>query len=148
METNKDEALRCLSIAKNHYGNGNYAAALRLTKKSINLYPTEAAQEFLRKAEKTAEAQPASAPSDTPATPRQTTQQAAASNDEKKYNPDQVAAVKRILSCGTDYYKVLSLDKSCEEVHIKKAYKKVCWKGLLPQETEGAHLDIHGMART
>ncbi|ORY95801.1 hypothetical protein BCR43DRAFT_459713 [Syncephalastrum racemosum] len=125
METNKDEALRCLSIAKNHYGNGNYPAALRLTKKSINLYPTEAAQEFLSKAEKAAESQPASSPSDTPAAPKQKTQQESSSNDEKKYNPDQVAAVKRILSCGTDYYKVLSLDKSCQEVHIKKAYKKL-----------------------
>ncbi|KAI8085999.1 DnaJ domain-containing protein, partial [Halteromyces radiatus] len=46
-------------------------------------------------------------------------------NNEKKYTPEQIKAVKAILACGTDYYKVLSLDKKCTEVEIKKSYRKL-----------------------
>ncbi|KAI9495625.1 hypothetical protein BDB00DRAFT_812684 [Zychaea mexicana] len=132
MEINKDEAIRCLNIAKNHFGNGNFSAALRFTKKSINLYPTDPAKEFLGKAEKAATEGGASSTASSTATPSGTTASArtgaassSSSSSEKKYTTDQVAAVKTILSCGTDYYKVLSVDKSCTDVQIKKSYRKL-----------------------
>ncbi|KAI8145780.1 DnaJ domain-containing protein [Fennellomyces sp. T-0311] len=126
MEINKDEAIRCLSIAKNHFGNGNFAAALRLTKKSINLYPTDQAKAFLEKAERAAVEQPNGEPASS--TPRPNTNgpaQSSPSSSEKKYTQEQVAAVKTILACGTDYYKVLSLEKKCTDVQIKKSYRKL-----------------------
>ncbi|KAI8377914.1 uncharacterized protein BYT42DRAFT_572178 [Radiomyces spectabilis] len=128
MEINKDEAIRCLSIAKNHYGNGNYTAALKFTKKSLGLYPTDDAKAFLEKAEKAA----ASASQETTGTSTginttssQTKPEKRAEEKTKKHTPEQAAAVKAILSCGTDYYKVLSLDKKCTEVQVKKAYRKL-----------------------
>ena len=132
MEINKDEAIRCLNIAKNHYGNGNYAAALRLTKKSINLYPTDPAKSFLEKAEQAAANEGSSKQSTssnttngTSASSKPSTTSSSSSSSEKKYTVDQVSAVKKILACGTDYYQVLSLDKKCTEVQIKKSYRKV-----------------------
>lgn len=125
MEINKDEAIRCLSIAKNHYGNGNYAAALRLTKKSISLYPTEQAKAFLEKAEKAAASAPDNKPTDTRTSNGTKAAPSQPPSSEKKYTQEQVDAVKAILACGNDYYKVLSLDKNCTEVQIKKSYRKV-----------------------
>lgn len=129
MEVNKDEALRCLSIAKQHLSNGNQAGALKFTKKSIGLYPTDQAKSFLSQVQESAAnassakttganihpGRQSSASSSTPSTP----------TAEKKHTPEQAKAVKTILSCGTDYYKVLSLTKSCTEVEIKKSYRKV-----------------------
>ncbi|KAF7720983.1 hypothetical protein EC973_005645 [Apophysomyces ossiformis] len=122
MEINKDEAIRCLSIAKSHYGNGNYTSAVKLTKKSISLYPTDEAKAFLVKAEKQL-AQQGSSTTTTTTTPQQP--QPDKESAQKKYTPEQVAAVKQVLQCGTDYYKVLKLDKDCKEVEIKKQYRKL-----------------------
>ncbi|KAI9250992.1 hypothetical protein BDA99DRAFT_522372 [Phascolomyces articulosus] len=132
MEINKDEAIRCLNIAKNHFGNGNYAAALRFTKKSISLYPTDPAKDFLEKAEKavanegdqkssTNNSNNSSSSSSGPST----SSKPSTTSSEKKYTADQVSAVKKILACGTDYYEVLSLEKKCTEVQIKKSYRKL-----------------------
>ncbi|KAG0169520.1 hypothetical protein DFQ28_003598 [Apophysomyces sp. BC1034] len=120
METNKDEAIRCLSIAKNHYGNGNFSSAVKLTKKSISLYSTDEAKAFLVKAENQLAQQ---GPSTTTSTPQQKPSEKPI--PEKKYSPDQANAVKEVLQCGTDYYKVLKLDKDCSEVQIKKQYRKL-----------------------
>lgn len=133
MEINKDEALRCLSIAKNHYGSGNYAAATRFARKSIKLYPTDEAKSFLEKAERSAADEPvgtSTATSSSSSSPMNgsTTKTASSSStpsSDKKHTKEQAEAVKRILSCGTDYYKVLSLEKDCTEVQIKKSYRKV-----------------------
>jgi len=38
---------------------------------------------------------------------------------------EQVEAVKRIKACGNDYYKILGVDRRCEEIEVKKAYKKL-----------------------
>ncbi|KAL1406100.1 Chaperone protein dnaJ [Vanrija albida] len=40
MEVNKDEALRCLSIAQRHRGSSNLTAALKFARKSVSLYRT------------------------------------------------------------------------------------------------------------
>ena len=125
MDTNKEEAARCLRIAKNQYGSKNYEAAVRLTNKSINLFPTDEAREFLLKAEKAAAANPPSSASSTPSTEtplspasNQTKEAPRAAAREKPSASQQDADVREILSCGTDYYKVLKVDKECTEVEI------------------------------
>ncbi|KAK7687838.1 hypothetical protein QCA50_009057 [Cerrena zonata] len=40
MESNKDEAIKCLSIAQKHRNAGNFPSALRFCQKSINLFST------------------------------------------------------------------------------------------------------------
>ncbi|CEG64117.1 hypothetical protein RMATCC62417_01152 [Rhizopus microsporus] len=123
MEINKEEAIRCLRIAKNHYGNKNYDAAVRLTQKSIKLYPTEEAKEFLVKAEQAAaKAGPEEIKKETKST---SSTQSSSSSSFSSSTQQQSQEVKEILACGTDYYKVLKLNRSCTEVEIKKAYRKV-----------------------
>ncbi|KAG0369278.1 hypothetical protein BGX24_002477 [Mortierella sp. AD032] len=47
MEVNKDEALRCLDIARRHLLTGNYASARKFGQKSISLFPTSDARAFI-----------------------------------------------------------------------------------------------------
>ncbi|KAI8096695.1 DnaJ-domain-containing protein [Halteromyces radiatus] len=128
MEVNKDEAFRCLSIAKEHLASGNQTGALKFTKKSINLYPTDEAKRFLTQVQSSTTA--TSSAKTTGANTHRSQQSTTSSSStfattEKKHTPEQAKAVKNILSCGTDYYKVLSLSKSCTEVEIKKSYRKL-----------------------
>lgn len=121
-ETNKEEALRCLRIAKNQFGSKNYEAAVRLAKKSLSLHTTEDAQEFLKRAEeKVASGESSGSSTSLP-------QQSPKPTQEKKETPSagqQSIDVKEILACGSDYYKVLKVGKKCTEVEIKKSYRKV-----------------------
>ncbi|KAH8108330.1 DnaJ-domain-containing protein [Phellopilus nigrolimitatus] len=48
MESNKDEAVKCLSIAQRHCDAGNYPSARRFCEKSINLFPTPEASKLLQ----------------------------------------------------------------------------------------------------
>lgn len=122
MEINKEEAIRCLRIAKNHYGNKNYDAAVRLAQKSIKLYPTEEAKEFLVKAEQTAAK---AGPEEIKKEAKSTSSTQSSSSSSSSSTQQQSQEVKEILACGTDYYKVLKLNRNCTEVEIKKAYRKV-----------------------
>ncbi|KAF8938599.1 hypothetical protein EDD21DRAFT_167697 [Dissophora ornata] len=47
MEVNKDEALRCLDIARRHLGSGNYAGARKFGLKSVSLFPTPEGEAFV-----------------------------------------------------------------------------------------------------
>jgi DnaJ family protein B protein 12 len=122
MEINKEEAIRCLRIAKNQYGSKNYEAAVRLTKKSISLYSTDEAKEFLVKAEKAAASAPSTPNADTP--PPSATEEKTKER-EKPSSSQQSSDVREILACGTDYYRVLKVDRNCTEVEMKKSYRKV-----------------------
>ncbi|KAI8069145.1 hypothetical protein BC940DRAFT_298003 [Gongronella butleri] len=129
MEINKDEAQRCLSIAKNHYGLKNYASAVKLAKKSVSLYATDDNKAFLAKAEAALandqSSSTSASSSSSPAPAASSSSSSSTAAGDKKYTEAQVKAVKTILACGTDYYKVLSLEKKCTEVEIKKSYRKL-----------------------
>jgi DnaJ family protein B protein 12 len=133
MEVNKEEALRCLAIAKNHYGTGNYPAAVKLSKKSISLYPTDDAKAFLTKAEDKAKNQSSATSSGSNTNASSTTENVKRREHKaqsREFTQEQLDAVKRIRACGTDYYKILSLEKTCTDGEIKKSYRKVRYKPL------------------
>ncbi|KAF9390409.1 hypothetical protein CPB97_009370 [Podila verticillata] len=52
MEVNKDEALRCLEIGRRHLNSGNFASARKFGGKSIALFPTPEAKQFLAKVDR------------------------------------------------------------------------------------------------
>lgn len=46
-------------------------------------------------------------------------------NQDRKYTPEQKAAVLRIRKCdGTQFYEILSIEKTATDSEIKKAYRK------------------------
>lgn len=155
MESNKDEAKRCLAIARKHYDAENYPSARKFCQKSIALYETPEAAKLLASIN-TAEAGPSTSktsastsatethPSAGGARHRHTADGAPSRNasgngssvnngtpggmggEKREYTEDQHAVVKRVRTCKvTEYYEILSVARGCEEVEIKKAYRKV-----------------------
>ena len=153
MEGNKDEALRCLSIAQKHRNAGNYTSAKKFIQKSLALFATSEAQKLAQIIESEASASTSTSTSKgteeaTKATGTEKhpsaggthhrhpngnastngSAEGSSSGSEKKrdYTPDQLAVVKRVRTCKvTEYYEILALKKDCEEAEVKKAYRKV-----------------------
>lgn len=128
MESNKDEATKCISIAKTALGTGDYAKALRFAEKSVRLYPTSQGEQLVTLIKKQQHTGTSSSKSSSKAssTSSQTfTAKKPEPAQERKYTTEQVRAVKTILACGRDYYKVLSVEKTATDSQIKKAYRKV-----------------------
>lgn len=160
MEGNKDEALRCLSIAQKHRNAGNYASARKFAQKSLTLFATPEAKKLAEIIESEASASTSTSTStSTEETTRATgtekhpsaggthhrhpngntsasgPAEGSSSKSEKKrdYTPDQLTVVKRVRACKvTEYYEILELKKDCEEAEVKKAYRKVRTFAFLP----------------
>ncbi|OMH82876.1 putative J domain-containing protein [Zancudomyces culisetae] len=137
MVVNQDEAIRCLSIAKNKLAQGDYEAALKFTNKSLKLHYSKEAELFLERLESDGEsprqnsrnANSANANDSYPTSDnlrrRKESKDEGNTSSKANYTAAQLQSVKQILSIKHDYYKVLSLEKGCEEVEIKKSYRKV-----------------------
>lgn len=152
MESNKDEALRCLAIAQKHRDAGNLPSARKFAQKSIALFSTPEAVKLLKLLDSdtsssastsgsSESSKPSSGssftsgaeshPSTSGAKHRHTTStngSAASSSNEKarEYTPEHAAVVKRVRTCKvTEYYEILAVSKDCQEADVKKAYRKV-----------------------
>ncbi|TFK53426.1 DnaJ-domain-containing protein [Heliocybe sulcata] len=148
MESNRDEALRSLSIAQRHLDSGNLTSARKFCQKSISLFETPEAKKLLAAIEREndagsagpsgstsasgAEAHPSAGSTKHRHAPSSSTSSGAANGSagpekaKRDYTPEQHAVVKRVRACKvTDYYEILSVKKDCEEVEIKKAYRKL-----------------------
>ncbi|KAI5120372.1 hypothetical protein M0805_006894 [Coniferiporia weirii] len=153
MESNKDEAVKCLSIAQRHRNSGNYSSARRFCEKSINLFPTPEASKLLQNVielEEAASSEPTGSspnpsgassstgthPSASGAKHRHASSNAGASaangtangsgGVKRDFTADQAAIVRQIRSCKiSDYYEIMSLKRDCEEAEVKKAYRKL-----------------------
>ena len=177
MESNKDEAVKCLAIAQRRRNAGDLAGARRFCQKSLSLFSTPEATKLLEIIESdiaSADAGQASS-SGSSAGPSSSSEQPFASAAEahqsasgarhrhtgsapgggpkangsaekgtekkREYKPEQAAVVKRVRSCKiTQYYEILSVKKECEDVEIKKAYRKVCARQSLVMHSLTAHL--------
>lgn len=150
MEGNRDEAVRCLAIARKHYDADNLTSARKFCLKSIALFETPEATKLLASINKAAASSSANDdkgpststtnstteehPSAAGMKHRHTQPKASANGtaggmggEKRDYTPEQLSTVKRVRACKvTEYYEILAVKKECEEAEIKKAYRKVC----------------------
>ncbi|GAA5912283.1 uncharacterized protein JCM6883_003306 [Sporobolomyces salmoneus] len=152
---NREEALRSLHIAQKHFDSSNYPSSIRFAKKSISLFPTPQAQTLLDKAEQlsasssecgsTASTSTGVDPNtssegvrqrkaEQSSTAQPTNEKNGSASASASWTPAQAAVVKRVKACKvTSYYEILSLEKSCSDADIKKAYRKLAL-GLHPDK--------------
>ncbi|KAF9354478.1 hypothetical protein BGX34_011007 [Mortierella sp. NVP85] len=130
MEVNKDEALRCLDIAKRHFSSGDLANARKFGLKSASLYPTPEAEAFITTVSQE-EAKSSSGGTKNSENKAETSTSSASQSapDHKlaarEYTEEQASAVREIQSSGGNFYKVLGVEKNATDAEIKKAYRKM-----------------------
>lgn len=109
IEGNKDEAEKCITVARNYIKFGNMEKAEKFLLKAERLYPTPKSKELLARVRSagpsTSSPQSATPESSTEdvrkrKTPTHTTPQ-------REYSQDQVDAVRRINTKCKDYYEIL-----------------------------------------
>ncbi|KAJ7504314.1 hypothetical protein B0H11DRAFT_1981632 [Mycena galericulata] len=152
MESNREEATRCLAIAQKHFSAANYPSARKFAQKSISLFQTPEAVRLLASINTAAAAESTSyngAAAGEPSTSTETHPSAAGAKhrnvhgagsssgkgngtsggiggEKREYTPEQSAVVRRVRACKvTEYYEILSVKRDCEEAEIKKAYRKL-----------------------
>ncbi|KAG6890317.1 hypothetical protein C0995_009523 [Termitomyces sp. Mi166 len=149
MESNKDEALKCLGIARKHFDAGNMPSARKFCQKSISLFETAGALSLLASINAAPEAGSSTSTSTSTATEEhpsasgakhrhpQTSSSSSSGTrsngtaggiggEKREYTAEQHSVVKRVRSCRiTEYYEILAVKRDCDEAEIKKAYRKL-----------------------
>jgi len=133
MESNKDEAQKCIRIALISIKSGNFEKALRFAKKSQKLYPSKAAsdleQEILKKKTQ-GESSPNHEGENVSKNVRNNGNEDFSNlhgqqeKENRKYTNKQKELAERINRC-KDLYEILGVSKQASEQEIKKAYRKM-----------------------
>jgi DnaJ homolog subfamily B member 12 len=105
MDSNRDDAERCLSLAADAFKAGDLARAGRLHAKSVRMYSAD---------RKLTAAQAALARKISAATPE----------PEREASSEMIAVVRRVTSA-TDHYSVLGLEKTATDADIRKSFRKL-----------------------
>ncbi|KAM7463084.1 hypothetical protein LguiA_031205 [Lonicera macranthoides] len=129
MDGNKDEALRCVGIAKEAIASGNKKRALKFIEIAKRLNHTLSVDDLLAACE-TLDSASSSRSNDEKFVANGTKEPVKSngvSNGERTYAEEHVKLIREIKR-NKDYYAILGVEKSCSAEEIKKAYKKLSLK--------------------
>ncbi|CAH8578758.1 unnamed protein product [Schistosoma turkestanicum] len=122
MNANKDEAQRCIHIARKRLATGDRDAARRFLLKAMRLDPSISIEglDFLvrsrSRSSRTRESSQENERSDSK--PENTENE----HPEKKFSKTQVDSLRKVLAC-KDYYEILGVSRTASDEEIKKAFK-------------------------
>eukprot|EP00093_Oithona_nana_P006497 06497.XXX_171405_172296_1 [CDS] Oithona nana genome sequencing. len=133
MDSNKDEAKRCLKLAEKYLTLGDREKAEKFGRKAQKLFPSTEAEDFLERASNTSSRSNLNSNENHEEEPKVNghskhdhsnhTNDSSESNG-KDYTSEQVQAVKRVRKC-QDYYEILGVSKEASESELKKSYRKL-----------------------
>ncbi|KAK2717699.1 dnaJ homolog subfamily B member 14-like [Artemia franciscana] len=138
MESNRDDAFKCIRIAEEAIRVGNLEKAEKFLEKAERLYPLKKAKDLLERIknmDKENMTEPntgngyegdATSSARQRGRPRSKSRTRAQSNssNEAEYSKEEVDAVRKIKAC-KNYYEVLGVQKDAGELDLKKAYRKL-----------------------
>ena len=129
MESNRDEADKCLELALKYIKQGNKIKAEKFVRKAEKLFPSRKIQEILNLVQQMGEED--DEPNGSVPTHQRNGHSPAHDHDNEEastssanFSQDQVEAVKRIRKC-KNYYEILGVKKEVTETELKKAYRKL-----------------------
>ncbi|KAL3637633.1 hypothetical protein CASFOL_018504 [Castilleja foliolosa] len=136
MDGNKDEAFKCLKIAKDSVRSGDRNRALKFLNKARRLDPSIEIDDLLsnlssqdNNSHRTTDENPSSPSRTGPRrrVPSPATGPSSSSSSSAAYTAEHVTVVREIKK-KKDYYEILGLEKSCSAEDIRKAYRKISLK--------------------
>ncbi|KAF7255294.1 hypothetical protein EG68_07423 [Paragonimus skrjabini miyazakii] len=128
MDANKDEAVRCISMAKSRLASGQREAARKYVIKAMRLYPSisiNGLESLVNDSRSPSRERKTSNLHS--AEPKPASQKESENHSTATFTKAQAEAVRKVLAC-KDYYELLGVSKESSEDEIRRAYKLLALK--------------------